>query len=163
MDGLGLEAIFDKISFEISMRTLMETGLTIQGRLYPYLTTPISYRVNTDVDVSSRLRSRGGTLWRRISLDSWIPDRNRMIVDYYLQLGRNEPGMCPTINVAHAVHMVEAFAERGVAAAVVSGKTSRTERDALYALLRRAAIRSCAAQQRFPKAGPARRHGLPAG
>jgi superfamily II DNA or RNA helicase len=134
MDGLGLEAIFDKISFEISMRTLMETGLTIQGRLYPYLTTPISYRVNTDVDVSSRLRSRGGDFIEKDLaglLDT--PTRNRMIVDYYLQLGRNEPGMCPTINVAHAVHMVEAFAERGVAAAVVSGKTSRTERDALYA------------------------------
>jgi superfamily II DNA or RNA helicase len=131
-DSRGLEHLFEKISYQIPLRTLMETGPEIEGRVYPYLAPPKAYRVNTEIDISTLKTRKGDFLESDMSNHLDTPERNRMIVDKYQEFGENLPGVCFTINVAHAHHVVEAFTARGIASVVISGDTSRTERLAAY-------------------------------
>jgi ATP-dependent helicase IRC3 len=131
-DGVGLDRVFEKISYQIQLRTLMETGPVIDGAVYPYLVPPKVYRVNTQVDMSSAKARKGDFLESDMSHLLDTPERNRLIVDKYLELGEGLPPVCFTVDVKHAHHVAEEFKNRGIRAAVVSGETSREERDRIY-------------------------------
>jgi len=131
-DGIGLDLLFEKISYEIPMRRLMETGVDVDGALYPYLAPIQAHRVTTEVDLSAA-RSKGGDFLEKDlahALDT--PERNRLVVRKYQELGDGLPALCFSVNVAHAHNMVEEFIANGITAAVVSGETPRNERLRIY-------------------------------
>lgn len=141
-DGVGLEALFDKISFEISIRELMESGATIDGQLYGYLAPVRGYRINTDFDISMARTRKGDFLDQDLSNALDCPERNRMILDRYLEYGEGMPAIGFTVDVEHAVNLCAMFRSGDIPAAVVSGGTSRNERDCIYAAYRAGDIRA---------------------
>lgn len=131
-DGIGLDLLFEKITYEIGMRKLMETGVDVDGSLYPYLTPIRPYRVTTEIDLSTA-RSKGGDFLEKDlahALDT--PERNRLIVRKYQELGEDLPGLGFTVNVAHAEHLSEELIANGIKSAVVSGGTDRRQRQLIY-------------------------------
>lgn len=147
-DGVGLESIFDKISYRIDIRELMETGVEIKGGLYTYLSRPKVHRISTEVDISQVRTSKGDYVEKELAAALDTPDRNRLIVKKYLELGEGLPAICFTVDVAHAHHIVEVFTEFGVSAAVIHGGMKREERLPYYDAYRSGHLKvlaSCAA------------------
>lgn len=140
-DGRGLEHIFDKVSYEIGIRKLMETGIQINGSLYPYLARPRCHRVNTQVDISN-VKTRGGDFSEKElahALDT--PERNRLIVKSYIELGERMPAIAFSVNVDHARSLVSTFSEFSIPAAAIDGTMARNERRVYYDAYRRGEIK----------------------
>jgi hypothetical protein len=130
--GVGLDALYDKISHEIPVEELMTTGPEINGEVYSYLAPIKAYRVSTDFDMSMVKSRKDDFVEADLAhaLDS--PERNNLILDKYLELGEGMPGVVYALNVAHAYAMAELANSRGISAAVVEGGTSRKDRDRIY-------------------------------
>jgi superfamily II DNA or RNA helicase len=143
-DGVGLEAVFDKITYEISIRELMEDGPVIDGRMYSYLAPVLGYRVTTDFDVSMARTRKGDFLEQDLSNALDNPERNKLILDRYLGYGERMRAIAFTVNVQHAHTLTEMFRAHGIPAVPVSGDTKRAERDRIYAAFEAGDIRMIA-------------------
>src|SRR5579862_9112508 len=128
-DGVGLEAVFDKISYEIPIKDLIESGPTVDGQLYSYLASPKAYRVSTTFDLSMVRTRNKDFVEADLSHALDTPDRNSLILDKYLEYGEGFPAIAFTVNVAHAHSLAKMFSDNGVKAEPISGHTPRKERD----------------------------------
>jgi superfamily II DNA or RNA helicase len=120
-DGVGLDAIFDEISFSRTIAEMMHAG---------YVAPVAGYRVETAVDLSRVASRLGDFVVSQLSDAVNVADRNALVVEAFRELvpGRRTLVFC--VDVAHALDLAAAFQQYGVAAAAVTGDMPSGERTA---------------------------------
>ena len=114
-DNKGLESYFDEIVFSRDIRTMIRDG---------WLSNPVGHRVDTMVSLDGVSIRAGdfakGELERTIN----TRERNKLIIDKYLELGEGAPFIALTVDIQHTVDLTTAFRERGIE---VCGIASRSD------------------------------------
>jgi len=118
-DGQSLIEIFKNCSHRLELEDAIEQGLLVPIRCV---------RVKTNIDLN-KIRY-GGVDYRARDLGELltIPDRDRLIVETYLNHAQGKRAVCFCINVAHSESMAVAFEKAGVKAAFVSGRMREQQR-----------------------------------
>lgn len=118
-DNIGLGNIFDKIVYNLPITKMIEDG---------WLTDIKAYRVQTNIPLDGVKIVSGdfavGELERTVN----TPERNRIIVDKYKELGENMPAIAFTVDVQHSCDLAEAFCAAGIPAAAIHGAMPLRER-----------------------------------
>ncbi|MTV50165.1 DEAD/DEAH box helicase [Heliobacillus mobilis] len=119
MDGQSLLDIFQHVAHRMDLRQAIELGELVPIRCV---------RVKTNVDLSS-VRFNG-IRYQVKDLEEilHIPERNKLIVQTYLDLVPGERTVVFCVNVNHAEELAQHFTEHGIAAKAVSGRLGRNER-----------------------------------
>jgi len=118
-DNAGLEAVFEKIIFERSILTMIKAG---------YLSDIRGLEVSTDCDISDVTMTAGDFSVNKLSAVIDTPQRNELIVNSYLNLGEGRRGVAFCVKVDHALHLAEAFRNRGISCEAVYGDMNSEER-----------------------------------
>ena len=118
-DSKGLGEVFEEIVFEQSILTMMRAG---------YLCDIKCIEVNTGNDISCVHLQTGDFATNELAQVIDIPVRNALIADTYLERGENRRGVVFGVKVEHAMHLAEAFKERGVPCEAVWGDMPHDER-----------------------------------
>ncbi|MZP30419.1 DEAD/DEAH box helicase family protein [Heliobacterium undosum] len=124
MDGQSLLDIFQQVAHRMDLKRAIELGELVPIRCV---------RVKTNVDLSSvrfnGFRYQAKDLEEKLR----IPERDRLIVQTYLELTPGERTVIFCVNVAHAESLAELFCAEGVPARAVSGRQGRSERQQILA------------------------------
>lgn len=118
-DGEDLLNIFQTVAHKLDIQSAVETGVLVPVRCI---------RVKTNIDLSDvRIN---GFKYNALDLETkiMIPDRNRLIVDTYLEYANGKPSVVFCTSVNHANEVAALFNARGVEARAVSGSTKPAER-----------------------------------
>jgi type I site-specific restriction endonuclease len=118
-DGEDLLELFKNVAHKLDLKTAVEIGEL----------TPIRcIRVKTNVDLST-VRINGIKYYSQ-DLESklFVPERNRIIVDTYLQYVKNKKTVVFCASVKHAEEIAELFKENGIKCEAVSGSQKNSER-----------------------------------
>lgn len=118
-DGEDLLNIFQTVAHKLDIQTAVENGVLVDVRCI---------RVKTNIDLSDvRIN---GFRYNALDLETkiMVPDRNRLIVDTYLEYANGKPTVVFCTSVNHAKELEELFNKRGVKAHAVSGSTKPAER-----------------------------------
>ena len=118
-DSTGLDEVFEEIVFQRSIDTMMRAG---------YLCDIRGLSVNTGNDISCVHLQTGDFAVNELAQLIDIPKRNALIADTYLEFGEGRRGVVFCVKVDHALHLAEAFRERGVACEAVYGDMLSDER-----------------------------------
>ncbi len=118
-DGIGLDAIFDEISFSRTIPEMMHAG---------YLAPMAGYRVETDIDLSRVKTSMGDFVVSQLSDAVNIASRNALVVKAFHELVPERRTLVFGVDVAHAHALAAAFNHYGIMAAPVTGDTPPDER-----------------------------------
>ena len=118
-DSTGLDEVFQEIVFERSILTMMKAG---------YLCDVRCLEVNTGEDISCVHLRTGDFAVNELAQVIDIPERNALIADTYLEHGEGRRGVVFGVKVEHALHLAEAFRERGVACEAVYGDMPEEQR-----------------------------------
>jgi len=118
-DGQSLIEIFQNCAHRLELEEAIERELLVPIRCV---------RVKTNIDLSKiryngvdyRSRDLGETLL--------VPDRDRLIVETYLNHVQGKRAVCFCINVDHSESMATAFNQKGVKAAHVSGRMGEQQK-----------------------------------
>jgi superfamily II DNA or RNA helicase len=118
-DGQSLIELFQNCAHRLELEDAIGQGLLVPIRCI---------RVKTNIDLN-RIRYNGVD-YRSRDLEELlvIPDRDRLIVDTYLNHAMGKRAVCFCINVAHSESMASAFAQAGIKAAFVSGRMGEKQR-----------------------------------
>ena len=135
-DNIGMENIVDGMPFARDIRTLMNTGLTVNGEMRPWLSQLRSYRCETEADISDVSTRQGD--WAPGELEDEIntPARNELIVEKHREWGEKMPFFAFTVGVQHTNDLAAAFQKAGLKAYPYSGTTPDGERRRLMAAIR---------------------------
>ncbi|QNB46708.1 ATP-dependent helicase [Thermanaerosceptrum fracticalcis] len=118
-DGEDLLELFKNVAHKLDLKTAVEIGEL----------TPIRcIRVKTNVDISAvRIN---GIKYNSQDLESklFVPERNRIIVDTYLQYVKNKKTLVFCASVKHAEEIAGLFRENDVKCEAVSGTQKSSER-----------------------------------
>jgi superfamily II DNA or RNA helicase len=124
-DGIGLDTIFDKIAFgdTYGLKEAIRDG---------WLARVTGYRIETDISLDN-VKMRHGD-FQTSDLENTVntPERNRLIVEKYKELGNGRPAIGFTVDVMHSHDLANEFNRQGIVAAPISGPTSDVERMRLY-------------------------------
>lgn len=118
-DGEDLLELFRNVAHKLDLKTAVEIGEL----------TPIRcIRVKTNVDLST-VRINGIKYYSQ-DLESklYVPERNRIIIDTYLQYVKNRKTVVFCASVKHAEEISQLFKENGIACEAVSGTLKNSER-----------------------------------
>ncbi len=118
-DSTGLDEVFQEIVFESSIRTMIKSG---------YLCDIRCLEVNTGRDISCVHLQTGDFAVNELAHVIDIPERNALVADTYLEYGEGRRGVVFGVKVEHAIHLAEAFRERGVACEAVYGEMPNDQR-----------------------------------
>jgi superfamily II DNA or RNA helicase len=118
-DGIGLDAIFDEISYSRSIPEMMHAG---------YLAPVAGYRVETEIDLSRVKTSMGDFVVSQLSDAVNIESRNALVVKAFRELVPDRRTLVFGVDVAHALDLAAAFRHYGIAAAPVTGDMPAEER-----------------------------------
>ncbi len=118
-DGVGLNVIFDEISFSRTIPEMMNAG---------YLAPVAGYRVETDVDLSQVKTSMGDFVVSQLSRAVNIDGRNALVVKAFRELVPDRRTLVFCVDVAHAHGLAAAFTHFGITAAAVTGDTPARQR-----------------------------------
>jgi ATP-dependent helicase IRC3 len=118
-DGIGLDAVFDEISFSRTIPEMMQGG---------YLAPVAGYRVETNVDLSRVKTSMGDFVVSQLSDAVNIESRNALVVKAFRELVPDRRTLVFCVDVAHALDLAAAFSHYGITAAPVTGDTPPDER-----------------------------------
>jgi superfamily II DNA or RNA helicase len=112
MDGKALGAIYKKLTYVYSLRAAIDDGWLVKVR---------GYRVSTGTSLSE-VSIHDGDL-NKVELEAAIdsPDRNRLVVNGWLTHCEGRKTVVYAGGIAHAQHLAQAFAERGVEARAIWG------------------------------------------
>ena len=112
LDGLALSNLFTEISYTMSLADAVNEA---------YLVPPSAIQCLTSVNISA-VHTRGGDL-AEDELAALVDDpaRNEFIAQKYLEHCPGRRGIAFAVNIAHAVHLTEAFRAVGVSAEWISG------------------------------------------
>ncbi len=146
-DNQGLEAFFEKIVFQRDILTMMRTGIMVDGKLQPWLCNVKPWRIQTEVDISKVETNRGDFALNDLADTVDNPERNKLIVDKYKELGEDAPFFGFTVNVAHSENLAQAFRDQGIECYAISGAMPMSERSRLQEEFKAGKVRgltSCA-------------------
>ena len=118
-DGEDLLNIFQTVAHKLDIQTAVENGVLVEVRCI---------RVKTNIDLSDvRIN---GFRYNALDLETkiMVPDRNRLIVDTYLEYVKDKPTVVFCTSVNHAKEIAALFNASGVEAHAVSGSTKPVER-----------------------------------
>lgn len=118
-DHLGLDQIFDKITFSYTL---------MQGIQNKYLANISAYTVQTNTDIS-QVASRGGDFVEgELSEAINNEDRNKLIVDSYRDIANNSKALVFAASVEHTKELTGYFQAAGYKADFVLGDTPAERR-----------------------------------
>ena len=118
-DNRAILDIFKNTAHKLDIRTAVEIGELVSIRCI---------RIHTNIDLT---RVRFNSVQYNIrDLESkiYVPERNRLIVDTWLQYVRDKRTVVFCASVRHAEQIAELFRQAGVSAAAVSGGMKLAER-----------------------------------
>ena len=118
-DGEDLLEVFKNVAHRLDIKEAVESGV---------LTSVRCIRVKTNIDISDvRIN---GIKYNSLDLETaiFIPQRNQLIVDTYLEYAANKSTVIFCTSVKHADTIASLLRERGVKAESVSGKTETYKR-----------------------------------
>lgn len=118
-DNIGLEAVFQEIAFERSIREMVEKG---------YLCPLRAFRVLSGTSLEEVATRAGDFAQDELAKAVNIQDRNAKAVRAYLDYAPGLKGITFCANVAHSYSMAAAFNSAGVPAAVIHGGLSEAYR-----------------------------------
>ena len=121
MDGRSILEIFKNTAHKLDIQTAVELG---------ELTPVRCIRIHTNIDLTKvRFNSVRYNI-RDLETKIYVPERNRLIVDTWLQYAQGRRTVVFCASVWHAEEIAELFQKAGVPAAAVSGGMKRSEREA---------------------------------
>ncbi len=120
-DGLGLDNVFQTISYRLTLPELIDAG---------YLVSLRARRVRSQVKLDDIALRYGDYEERALGLAVDTPDRNALIARAYLKYAKGRPAIAFTVDINHAMHLTEACRAAGIRAQWVAGSLSKTERAA---------------------------------
>lgn len=118
-DGADLLEVFQTVAHKLDIKDAVENGVLCPVRCI---------RVKTNIDMSDvRIN---GFKYNALDLEQtiMIPDRNRLIVDTYMEYAQGKSTVIFCTSVNHAEIIAKMLQERGVKAEAVSGGTSTAVR-----------------------------------
>lgn len=119
-DGEDLLQIFQNVAHKLDLKTAVELGELVPIRCI---------RVKTNVDLSSvRIN---GIKYNSQDLESklFVPERNKVIVDTFMEYGKDKKTVIFCASVKHAVEIANLLKQRGIKAEAVSGSTENKRRE----------------------------------
>jgi len=119
MDGENLLEIFKNVAHKLDLKTAVEIRELVPIRCI---------RIKTNVDLSTvRIN---GIKYNSQDLESklFVPERNKIIVDTYLQYVKDKKTVVFCASVSHAELIAGLFRENGIACEAVSGTLKTSER-----------------------------------
>lgn len=119
-DGEDILKIFKNVAHKLDLQAAVEIGELVPIRCI---------RVKTNVDISSvRIN---GIKYNSQDLESklFVPERNKVIVDTYLDYVKDKNTVIFCASVHHAEEVAELLKSKGIKAEVVSGSTRAKDRD----------------------------------
>lgn len=127
-DNIGLEEVFDKITYHKPIDELMKEGPMIRGALYPWLVRVKAELIYTDVDISKVRSNKGDFVDSDLAKKIDTPERNLAVISNYLEKGEGFPGIGFTASIEHAYNLADLAKEHGVPAIAIEGKTKHRDR-----------------------------------
>ncbi|TDT46068.1 DEAD/DEAH box helicase [Fonticella tunisiensis] len=120
MDGENILELFKNVAHKLDLKTAVELGELVPVR---------GIRIKTNVDLSE-VRINGIKYDAR-DLESklFVPERNRVILDTYLDYVKNKKTVIFCASVKHAEEIAGLFKDAGIKAEAVSGLTKARERE----------------------------------
>lgn len=118
-DGVGLEAIVDRIVYSKDMREMIDLG---------WLAPIQAFRVETQVDLSGIRVTRGDFAPKELERRVNTPERNGLVVAEYQKRGDGKPAIAFTVDVRHSHDLASEFRRAGISALPLSGQTPEDER-----------------------------------
>ena len=115
-DGADLLEVFQTVAHKLDIKDAVETGVLCPVRCI---------RVKTNIDMSDvRIN---GFKYNALDLEQTImvPDRNRLIVDTYMEYAQGKSTVIFCTSVNHAETIAKLLQERGIKAEAVSGGQMR--------------------------------------
>jgi superfamily II DNA or RNA helicase len=123
-DGQSLTEIFQNCAHRLELEEAVQRGLLVPIRCI---------RVKTNVDLTKiRFNSvdyRSNDLGKALQ----VPDRDRLIVDTYLNHAISKRAVCFCIDIAHAERMATLFNQHTIKASDVSGRMSDQQKEQVLA------------------------------
>ncbi|MBM7872020.1 superfamily II DNA or RNA helicase [Clostridium pascui] len=119
-DGESILELFKNVAHKLDLKTAVEIGELVPIRCI---------RVKTNVDLQSvRIN---GIKYNSSDLESklYVPDRNNLIVDTYLEYVKNKKTVVFCASVKHAEEVAGIFRTKGVRAEAVSGYLMKRDRE----------------------------------
>lgn len=121
MDDRSILEIFKNTAHKLDIQTAVELG---------ELTPVRCIRIHTNIDLTKvRFNSVRYNI-RDLETKIYVPERNRLIVDTWLQYAQGRRTVVFCASVWHAEEIAALFQKAGVPAAAVSGGMKRSEREA---------------------------------
>ncbi len=121
MDGKSILEIFKNTAHKLDIQTAVELG---------ELTPVRCIRIHTNIDLTKvRFNSVRYNI-RDLETKIYVPERNRLIVDTWLQYAQGRRTVVFCASVWHAEEIAALFQREGISAAAVSGGMKRSEREA---------------------------------
>lgn len=118
-DDKSILEIFKKTAHKLDIQTAVELGELVPIRCI---------RIHTNIDLTKvRFNSVQYNI-RDLESKLYVPERNRLIVETWLQYVRNKRTVVFCASVKHAQQIAELFQEQGINAAIVSGGMKQSER-----------------------------------
>ena len=118
-DNRAILDIFKNTAHKLDIQTAVEIGELVPIRCI---------RIHTNIDLTKvRFNSVQYNI-RDLESKIYVPERNRLIVDTWLQYVRDKRTVVFCASVRHAEQIVELFQQAGVSAAAVSGGMKSAER-----------------------------------
>ena len=118
-DNKVILEIFKNTAHKLDIQTAVEIGELVPIRCI---------RIHTNIDLTKvRFNSVQYNI-RDLESKIYVPERNRLIVDTWLQYVRDKRTVVFCASVKHAEQIAELFREEGIRAASVSGSMKQSER-----------------------------------
>lgn len=110
---------FQSVAHKLDIQTAVETNQLVPVRCV---------RIKTNIDISN-VRSNG-VRYNAQDLESklYVPERNNIIIETYLQYAKNRHTVIFCVSVKHAEEIANLLLRQGVAARAISGTMSTSER-----------------------------------
>lgn len=119
LDGIGLHALFDRLSYRVTLADLVHQG---------YLVNLRGLRVKTGVQLDGIKVHHGDYDDAQLSLAVDTDDRNNLIAQAYRKYALGRPTIGFSVNIAHAQHLADTFNRAGIVSDWVAGSLSMRER-----------------------------------
>ncbi len=118
-DDKSILDIFKNTAHKLDIQTAVEIGELVPVRCI---------RIHTNIDLTKvRFNSVQYNI-RDLESKIYVPERNRLIVDTWMQYVRDKRTVVFCASVKHAEQIAELFREQGIKAAAVSGGMKQSER-----------------------------------
>lgn len=119
LDGLDFSNIVDEIVYEYPIDVGIKEG---------WLAPLEAYQIATDVDISQVKKVGGDFNQKELTVKVDIPERNKLIVEKYVQYGQDRQAVVFCASIEHSEHVKEAFIQHGYAAEAIHSNLESEDR-----------------------------------